>query len=260
MNKILDFLKSLFAKKNLIIFLLLVAVAFLLMTNWQSCSSRNEDKKIAVQNEEAMKKVITVEKNKNGDLQSSIVAYVGKAKDLDKYSSDLKDEVDALKHRKPKLIIKTNLVYDGDTSKILNQLVDKGNGNYDLKWDFTSKDSARIIEGVSSFNAIVDFNKSDLSYKLKIKAGETSINKDILKIGLVVGVAKNKKTGFDEIFVNPKDTNIKIGSLEGAILDRKKEKKFSVGPIIGWGISYGAGRLGTGPFVGVGLQYTLFKF
>lgn len=260
MNKILDFINSLLAKKNLIIFLLIAAVVFLVMTNINSCNSRNEDKKIAAQNEEAMKKVITVEANKNGDLQSSVVAWVGKANNLQAYSSDLKTEVEALKHRKPELIIKTKLVYVGDTSKVPNTLTDNGNGNYDLKWDYTSKDSNRTIKGVSSFNAMVDFNKLDFSYKMRIKPGNTSIDTDILKIGLVVGVAKNKKTGFDEIFVTPKDSNITIGSLEGAILNKKKEKRFSAGPIIGWGISYGGGRLGTGPFVGAGIQYTLFRF
>lgn len=260
MNKILDFLNSLLAKKNLIIFILLAVVAFLIMSKWQSCNSAIEDKKVAEQNMEAMKKIVTIEKNKNGELQSSIVAYVGKAKDLEKYSSDLKNEVDALKHRKPEVIIKTQLVYVGDTSKVPNSLIDRGSGNYDLKWDYTSKDSNRTIKGVSSFNAFVDFNKSDFSYKMRIKPGITSIDTDILKIGLVVGVAKNKKTGFDEIFVTPKDTNIKISSLEGAILNRKKEKKFSVGPLVGYGISYGSGRLALGPFVGIGIQYSLFKF
>jgi hypothetical protein len=260
MKTILDFLNSILAKKNLLIFILLAVVTFLIMSKWQSCNAAKEDKKTAEQNLEAMKKVVTIEKNKNGELQSSIVAFVGKAGDLEVYSKGLKDEVDALKHRKPEIIIKTELVYIHDTVKIANTLTDKGNGNYDLNWDYTSKDSSRMIKGTSSFNAIVDLNKIDFSYKLKVTAGQTSIDKDMLKIGLVVGVAKNKKTGFEEIFVTPKDTNIKVGTLEGAILNRKKDKKFSVGPLIGYGISYGAGRVALGPFIGIGLQYSLFKF
>jgi len=260
MKKILDLLNSLLAKKNLIIFILLAAVAFLIMSKWQSCNSANEDKKIAEQNLEAMKKVITVEKNKNGDLQSSIVAYVGKAKDLEKYSSGLKDEVDVLKHRKPEVIIKTQLVYMGDTSKVPNSLIDRGNGNYDLKWDYTSKDSNRTIKGVSSFSAIVDFNKLDFSYKMRIKPGVTSIDTDILKIGLVVGVAKNKKTNLNEIFVTPKDSNITISSLEGAILNTERPKKYFIGIGIGYGMNISKGTLSYGPNISVMFCKKIFAF
>jgi hypothetical protein len=260
MKKILDVVNSLLEKKNLLIFVLLGAVVFLIMTNLNTCRSKSESERLAEQNAEAMKKEITVEKNKNGDLQSSVVAFEGKTNELGKYSEDLKKEVDALKHRKPQVIIKTKIVYAGDTANIPNNLTDNGNGNYDLNWSYANQDSSRILGGKSSFNAIVDFNKTDFSYKLNIKPGSTQISTDILKLDFVVGVAKNKQTGFDEIFVTPKNPNVTVGKLEGAILNKKKDKKFSVGPMIGYGITYNKNGLGIGPFIGIGLQYSLFKF
>lgn len=260
LKKILNSLNSILERKNLLIFILVGAIMFLIMTNLQTCRSKNESERLAKQNEEAMKKQITVEKNKNGDMQSSIVAFEGKSKELDKYSKELKDEVDALKNRKPQVIIKTKIVYAGDTTNIPNTLTDNGNGNYNLNWSYVSTDSSRILGGKSSFNAVVDFNKADFSYKLDIKPGVTQISTDILKLDFVVGVAKNNKTGFDEIFVTTKNSNVTVGKLEGAILNKKVDKRFSVGPIVGYGITYNKNGLGVGPFIGMGVGYSLFKF
>jgi len=260
MKKILDFINSILAKKNLVIFLLIATVVFLVMMNINSCNGKRQAEANAKQDTEAMKKTMTVTTNKLGEQQTSIVAYVGKVKDLNTYSTGLQDEVKALKNRKPELIIQTKIIYVGDTTKIPNTLIDKGNGNYDLGWDYMSKDSMRTLKGTSSFKALVDFNKTDFSYKMTVKPGITTIDSDIIKLDMTVGVAKNKKTGFDEIFVTPKSKNVTIGKLEGAILNKPVDKRFSLGPMIGYGISYGAGRLGMGPFVGVALQYSIIKF
>ncbi len=73
----------------------------------------------------------------------------------------------------------------------------------------------------------------------------------------VVGVAKNKKTNLNEIFVTPKDANVHVGKLEGAILDTPKQHNFSISAQVGYGIVYGKGNLTFGPYVGVGFSYNL---
>jgi hypothetical protein len=259
-NKILNVLNSVLEKKNPLIFILAGAVVFLIMTNLNTCRSKSESERLAEQNAEAMKKEIRVEKNKNGELQSSIVAFEGKSKDLGKYSEDLKKEVDALKNRKPQVIIKTQVMYIGDSANVPNSLTDNGNGIYDLNWSYSNEDSTRVLGGKSSFSATVDLNKADFSYKLNVKPGTTQISTDILRLDFVVGVAKNKKTGFDEIFVTPKNTNVTVGKLEGAILDKKRDKRFSAGPIVGYGITYNGNGIGTGPFIGIGIGYSFIKF
>lgn len=250
-------MKKLFENKNLLIFILLAAVVVLIMTNFKSCSGAKYDREQALQNEQAMKKVITTEKNKNGELQHSIIAYEGKVKDLSKYSEGLAEDVKALKNRKPEVIIRTKLVYVGDTSKkVQNTLKDKGNGNYDLEWKFANKDSTRLLEGKSSFSAALEVSEDSL-YRIKVTPGQTQVTKDELAIDVTVGVAKNKKTGYDEIFVTPKDTNIKVRSLEGAILNRTKPSKFSVSAQLGYGVTFGTNGIGVGPYVGVGISYNL---
>ena len=254
--KVLQSINDFFSKKNLIIFILGAAVVILSSLYLKSCGDLKAQKALAEQNAEAMKKELTVEKNKNGELQTSIVAYEGRIKDVEKYSKELAEDIKALKKRKPEVIIRTQLVYVGDTTKVNNQLTDKGNGDYDLDWQYTSPDTSRILKGTSSFNAKVNIfdNKT---FSINILPGTTKITQDILKIEATVGVVKNKKTGFDEIFVTPKNPNITVGKLEGAILNKPNKNDFSVSAQLGYGIVYGKGNLTFGPYVGVGLSYNL---
>lgn len=255
--KIFQFLSELFQKKNLLIFILTAVMVVLILLNLKSCGDLKDQKSISIQNEEAIKKELTVEKNKNGEFQTSIVAYEGSIKDVKKYSEDLVKEIKDLKNRKPEVIVKTQLVYVGDTSTSKNLLVDKGNGNYDLDWHFENADSSRILKGKSSFNATATFLEDRKTYSLKVLPGTTSILQDELKMDLVVGVAKNKKTGLNEIFVTPKNPDIHIGKLEGAILDKPKQHPFSLSAQVGYGIVYGKQNLTFGPYIGIGLSYNL---
>ena len=257
MGKILDFFTGLFAKKNLLIFILTAIIALLIMMEIKSCNSLKVQKETDKQNEEAIKKELVVEKNKSGFLETSVVAYEGSTKDLKKYSDDLSKEVDDLKHRKPEVIIKTQVIYVGDTVTLKNSLVNEGNGNYDLNWNYVSSDSTRILKGKSSFNAKISILEYNKTYSLNILHGNTSILQDEIKLDFAVGVTHNKKTGFDEIFVTPKNSNVHVGKLEGAILDKPKQKYFSISAQVGYGVVYGNGVLTLGPYVGVGLSYNL---
>lgn len=258
LTKFSQFISGLFDKKNLLIFILTAVVVILILLNLKSCSNLKEQKAFAQQNEEAIKNELVVEKNKSGFYQTSIAAYEGKVKDVEKYSEDLSKEIKDLKNRKPKVIIKTEIVYIGDTTTSTNTLVDNGNGNYDLNWDFINADSSRILKGTSSFNAKAFF-LTDKTYSLKILPGTTSILHDELRMDFIVGIAKNKKTGLNEIFVTPKNPNVHVGKLEGAILNESKPKKFSLSAQLGYGIIYGKQNLTLGPYIGIGISYNLIQ-
>jgi hypothetical protein len=243
-------------KKNLLIFILTALIIVLMLLNFKSCGDLREQKALALQNEEAMKKELVVEKNKSGFYQTSVVAFEGKIKDIEKYSEDLAKEIKDLRNRKPEVIIKTQVVFVGDTGTAKNSLVDKGNGNYDLDWNFVSPDSSRILKGKSSFNAKANIFENK-TYSLNILPGTTTILQDELKMDFVVGVAKNKKTGFDEIFVTPKNPNVHVSKLEGAVIPKQKPRDFSISAQIGYGVVYGNGNLTFGPYTGIGLSYNL---
>ncbi|HUS50196.1 MAG TPA: hypothetical protein VMZ91_08515 [Candidatus Paceibacterota bacterium] len=250
-------IKKLFENKNLFTFILMAAVVILVLLQFKSCGDLKALKSQSKQNEEAMKKELIVEKNKSGFYQTSVVAFEGRIKDVQNYSEELAKEIKDLRNRKPEVIIRTQVIYVGDTATSKNSLTDKGNGNYDLNWDFVNADSSRTLKGKSSFSAKVSIFNDNKTYSLNILPGTTSILQDELKMDFVVGVAKNKKTGFDEIFVTPKNPNVHVGKLEGAIIKKSKPSDFSASVQLGYGIVYGKGNLNFGPYLGVGVSYNL---
>lgn len=235
---------------------LLGVIIILILTNWSSCSSRSKDKKIYEQNQEAMKKEIVLEKNKNGFLQSSIVAFQGDLNDLKGYSEDLYEEVKALKNRKPSVIAKTEIIYKDTNIFITNNVVDTiglDKDEYRLSWKYSNNDSTRILEGNSVFKALFK------NEKLEVTPKYTNITLDQIKLDFVVGVAKNKKTKYNEIFITPKNENVTIGSLEGAVLGKSKIG-IDLSVSAGYGVYYGKGNFGFGPFIGLSISKPIIRF
>jgi len=231
-------------------------IVVLIFMNWTSCEKRKEDKRIYEQNQEAMKKEVVVEKNKNGELQSSIVAFEGNNKELKEYSKELNEEVKNLKNRKPSIITKIKTVYKVDTQYVYNNIIDTVGLNrdeYRLSWKYNGSDSTRFLEGNSIFKATINGNS------LNVTPMFTTLTRDEMQLDFVVGVVKNKKTKFNEIFITPKNENITIGSMEGAILSKSKlgiNLSFSAG----YGIYYGDSKFGLAPFVGIAISRPIIKF
>ncbi len=241
------------SKTNLV---LLGVIVILILTNWSSCSSMNKDKKIYEQNQEAMKKEIVTEKNKNGFLQSSIVAFQGDIKEIRGYSEELYQEIKALKGRKPSVIAKTEIIYKDTNIFITNNVVDViglDKDEYRISWKYSNKDSTRILEGNSVFRALFKDEKLEVTPKY------TNITLDQIKLDFVVGVAKNKKTKYNEIFITPKNENVTVGKLEGAILDKSKIG-IDLSVSAGYGAYYGKGSFGFGPFIGLSISKPIIRF
>jgi hypothetical protein len=237
--------------------LFLIAVIFvLILSNWQSCEKSRELKANYSQNIEAMKKEIVVEKNKNGDLQSSVVAFQGSIKDVKGYSEELYNEIKALKNRNPTMISRTEIVYRDTNIIVNNNIIDTiglDKNEYRLSWKYANLDSTRTIEGNSIFSA------KFLNEKLQIFPILTTISRDELKLEFIVGVARNKKTKYNEIFVTPKNPNITVSKLEGAVLDKRKIG-IDISITGGYGAVYGNGQLGFGPFIGIGISKPIIRF
>lgn len=230
-------------------------IVVLIILNWNSCEARKNDKQQYEQNKEAFKKEIVVQENKNGDLQHSVVAYKGRVKDLNEYSEELSEEVKNLKRRKPKIITKTEIIYKDTNITIANNVVDTiglDKDEYRLSWKYVNSDSTRFLEGSSVFSAKLD-------ERLRIKPKYTKITRDELKLDFVVGVAENKKTGFDEIFVTPKNDNVTVGSLEGAILEKSK-LGINLSFYVGYGLYYGDNKFGLAPSVGISISKPIIRF
>jgi hypothetical protein len=257
-TKIIDFLKKIWSNPDLRTFVLLTTIVVLALLYAKSCSNRKQDAQTYAQNEVAYKNELKAEENKNGDLQTSVETWEGKTKDLDKYSKDLANELEAVKKSKVKVITKTKVVYSpADTIEIDNTLDSLGNNEYRLNWSYTNADSSRLLEGESRFFA--ELLKPEMN--LSIIPGKTMVNKDEISLVLVVGIKKNKKTGFDEVFVTPKTPGVTVAELEGGILDPPKKKKFGVGVGVGYGIGLDSdSRLRLTPTININLSRLLFAF
>jgi len=255
----METIKKILSSKNNVIFILLAICVALLVFNIQSCQNRKNKELLYKQNTEAQKNEITVKENKIGELQSSIVAFNLSAEDLKKINDSLYREVknNELKGEKVKIIIKTELVYaNKDTLVLDNKLKILPNNQYGLQWNYVSEDSDRQISGDSYFG----INVADSL--INVIPGKTKITTDIIKLSLVVGVKKNNKTKYDEIFVTPKNSNVSISSLEGAIIDGKanKKSKYSVGVSLGYGISVYNNQLILSPYLGIGVSKNIINF
>ena len=241
---------------NLSKLIMIGVIIFLIITNWTSCEKSNIIKKTFNQNLEAIKKEIKLEKNKNGELQSSIIAYKGKVKDLSNYSEELKEGIKKLENRKPIFVTKFQTLYEVDTFYISNTVIDTiglKKDEYRLSWKYSNNDSTRMLEGNSLFKANLN------SGHLNITPGLTSITTDKLMLDFTVGVVKNKKTKYEEIFVTPKNTNITVRNLEGAIISKSK-LGINLSFNAGYGVYYSGINFGLGPFVGISISKPILKF
>lgn len=253
----IDYAK-LWTNVNIRTFVLLLVIFVLILSQWNSCQNSKEDKKIYEQNEKAYKKELITQKNKNGELQSSVEAWEGKSSDLEKYSKELAEELESVKKSKVKIISKAVIEYSPkDTVKINNTLDSLGNDKYKLNWGYVSEDSSRVLEGESHF--VARLNKSKLG--LDLFPEKTFVNRDEIKISLITGLKHNKETGFDEIFVTPKTSGVSVISIEGAVIDPPKKKKITVSAGVGYGVGMGKGNvLITTPVIAITIGKSIFSF
>lgn len=258
MKTVLDILSKIWSNPNTRTFFLLALLVVFIILYWNSCQKVNEKNDLIKQNEEAYKNEITVEKNKNGDLQSSVVVWEGKAKDLDKYSKDLADELEAVKKSKVQIITKTVIKYSPSDTVVIDNTIDSlESDEYKLNWGYMNSDSSRILQGESHFFAKLNA----IDYGLILNPGKTYIIKDEISIVLITGVKHNNKTGLDEIFVTPKTPGVSVTGLEGAILNPPKKKKISVTVGIGYGLYMSKDlKLGLGPNIGIIIGKPIFSF
>jgi|ERR1035437_108195 hypothetical protein len=257
LTQISQFISKILSQKNLLIFILAAALIIISMCWFKSCGDLKDEQAREKQNTEAQKNKLDTTRDKNGNLQTSIVVFEAKnAKDVKNYSDSLEKAITALKNRKPEVIIQTKIVYKlRDTIIIKNTVVNDGNGKYELPWSYTSKDTSMILAGTSTFTARYDTT----TFKIKFSPGQTFITTDELRLDFTVGEALNTKTGLKEIFVTPSDPNVHVRSLHGVSIGQdKKPSKFSFGTQLGVGMVYNKGLIVPGPCLSVGLSYRLF--
>lgn len=247
-------------------YILIVAVA--IMLSLKQCDSARKAEireKMSNANIEALKDSVRTEKNRNGELISVKKTLLADKGNLEILNKDLSEEVKKLKG----VIVsiqKIGGIIKSDPITITNNVVKYRDGVYGLSWNYDTvytPGNFRRFSGETS--VLVDSLRN-------ISSLGTRINRDELGLTLVTGL--REKNGSLEIYVDPQYPGMTITRIDGAIIEPQKsevikkyfpQKKWSVGPTLGVGVSAGYGVTGKpifGPTVtfGVGITYGVFKF
>lgn len=246
-------------KQRNTLIIVIIILGILLLMSTKSCNNLKTDLAVSNQNNKALSDSVRYSKNKVGELEASKNVLISQKGNLENLSKSLADEVKKEKGRVyslEKYILKIGNK-PGDTIYIENTLIKYKDGEYGLNWEYDSifdKENSRSLSGISKFK-LVDSN---------VIPKNTLITKDEINFNLVTGL--REKGDNLEIFVRSNYPGFNVINLEGAIIDPKKNpvfkkytapKKWSLGPYIGFGFS---STLTPSIQIGVGLQYSLFKF
>jgi len=258
-------LKDFSMRKDLWYILIIAIVVMLLLRQCNATRSAETREKMSKANIEALKDSVRYEKDKTGKEVAVKKALLADKKSLEDLNKDLDEEVKKLRG-KIISIQKIGGTITSDPIVVTNDVIKYRDGVYGLAWNYDtvySEGNYRKFSGETS--VLVDTSRN-------ISSKGTKIKQDELGLTLVTGL--REKDGALEIYVDPQYPGMKINRIDGAIIDPQKseaikkyfpQKKWSIGPILGVGISAGYGVTGKpifGPTVtfGVGISYGLFRF
>jgi len=243
--------------KNILIigYIILLLTLIVIFIKYNNIKNKSD---ISDQNIKALTDSIRIVKDKYGREVASKNVLVTKNKDLKNLNSDLDNELKKIKgevYDLRKIVAKIK----GDTIYIPNVLITYPDNIIGLKFSYEKNydlNNSRVLEGESKFK-IID--------SITVKPYSTTIIKDEISFDIITGL--RKKDGNIEIFVTSNYPNLTISKIDGAIIDPKKnpiikeftkQKRFHIGPYIGYGFNLN----GLKPTieVGVGLSFSLFSF
>tara|TARA_R100000700_G_C3149221_1_gene128409 strand:- start:31 stop:828 length:798 start_codon:yes stop_codon:yes gene_type:complete len=245
-------------------FLMIAGCAVMIMLLFRQCGEISDLEQKNDQNIKALSEQTQVLKNKDNEITYQKTLVVGSSKDLKSLQGKYADLQKELKKEKGKVkvITKVEVKYEQADITIDNELLDScASDHYCLIWKHLTE--SRELEGVTNFKLNLDSLNN-----LSIIPGVTNIQKDIVKIDLVTGI--KTEDGVDKIFITPKNPNVIIGDVTGAILSggagggnisTKKPKRLSLAAHIGYGPSWdlGTGAVRMTPNISIGLSYSLIN-
>jgi hypothetical protein len=242
--------------------LLIGGIIVMVLLMLKQCNTARALQKKNKQNVDALTQNMEIIKNKDGEVSFQKSLVVASKKELAELNGEYSSLADELKKEKGKvkIITKIEVKYQSDTVELKNELDSCEVGKYCLGWGVT--DSFRTLEGITSFGIDRD------SLSLKITPGITTITKDEIILDLITGI--KTVDGIDKIFITPKNPNVIVGNITGAIIENKgggfintkTKKKFHVGIHAGYGMLYDSqvNVVRLGPSATIGITYSLFQF
>lgn len=168
---------------------------------------------------------------------------------------------------KVKIIWRDSLIYI-DTGSVKNIVKKLSKDEYELGFDYVSKDNVLSIVGRSTFKAVIMPSEDTTKSTLDVTHGVTYFDSTKIQLGLTTGIRQDEDNIY-RIFVKPSSPNVKITSLEGADVSNlltpkptNESNRFGVSAYIGLGATIDTKTrvVGMGPSAGVAVTYQIFSF
>jgi hypothetical protein len=253
------------SNNNLIIAVLIGVILLLAKCNSDNKAEYKAQSIISQNNIEVLNDSINTFKTKNGSLINERGILIASKKELKTLNSelyktvnDLEKEIDGIE---PTIVIdyQTSVVHDtvflNSNLLVLNDSTYEVNFNKDTIYN---ENNSRKIAGSITIKLLSDtsqFNTVEIS---EVKLTKDEINMDA---SLVIGMKDDKL----KVWLSTKYPGFQADQIEAVTLDpnihpelrKLNNKKFSVGPYVGFGIGQ---NFSISPSIGIGIQYGLFKF
>lgn len=240
-------------KERVVLFGLLVLTVLLAMIQCNRISRLKTKLAVEEQNNAALTDSVRVVKNKAGELEFVKLTLIADKKELENLNSSLAEELKK-ERGKVRTITEIKTTVKRDTIFIPSGVESLADNMYRLSWKHSEENAggSRYLEGKSEFkveNSIVD------------SIAGTTITRDEINLKIITGLRERNDKKL-EIFARTAYPNASF-DLDGAIIDPKDSiffhdrKRFSFGPVISGGLNQ---DLKLGFHLGIGLQYSLFRF
>lgn len=243
----IEFLKNNW-KDMLLIILVILTTSFIMST---SCTKQKLD--IAENNISALTDTLSIYKLKNGELLYEKQGYIAEKEQLSTFIGIQENEIKELEKKLSNAvstIAKLKQEVKVDTLKLIDSVY-----IYDdeIKNNFSFSDNWLSLSGTTIYK--------DCKFS-------TSLNNLSMDVPLKIGTTKDNTW-----FVTTENPYVSFSSIEGASIEKAKQRRFSIGIHTGVGFSYGYGISGSndgfvrsgwffGPSIqiGIGLTYKLIEF
>lgn len=228
--------------------IIIILAISLFITMWYGVN-KNNNLIIANNNINALKDSVTCYRLKNEELMHCTTSLIIEKQELDEYLDITKKEVKDLEKK-----LNSQLLYISklEGSSTIDTIYIQNTTTYDsllcYRYSFIEQNQYYKIAGYTD----VDSNHIAL----------TTITENSMNLNLKVGVSEDWK-----IFVTTDNPYVTFNNINGALLDpnmflkQQEKKRFSIGIQCGFGAHYGLMRqqFDYGPYIGLGLEFTLFS-
>lgn len=243
LNALVDFAKKLTFKDWIILILLLLAIGF-------GISARHYYNKslypTVIYNSDSLE----VYKNKINDEYVAKDMYIQTVDQLKKENADLYAEIENLKDH-PIIVTKTKIEFKTDTIYMKSDSIVTDSVYNNLYW------SAKEVNGYYDISGLTRVHSGFEDFT-------TSINYLRIPVELTLDVIENENKF--KIIGTADNPYVSITNFNGAVIDPTssdvlkncfKQKRWGIGPQVGVGVSR---DLKFSPYIGIGIQYSVFTF